>query len=655
MNMINRFLIILLIGINIFVCSQHHSRLEQALKLADDNRAELEKVLSHYSDNPADSLKYRAAVFLIENMPYHYELYHEKLDMFRSYLEKEKEKITKTTVASFITTYGNLPFRYSVRRDIHCMKADYLIRNIEFSFKIWQTMPWGKHIPFDTFCEEILPYRIDNEPIEDWKEIYYQTFYPMIDSIVQECDFEKISAIVLNSLSPDVSAWSVNINGIWIQDNNVNVPGLGAPTLLKALIGTCKEQSELITYVLRSLGIPAGIDMFLQHVESRHRRHSWNYIRMLDGKDAIISSFKLKDELVMSSTDRRCGKIYRCRYARQEESLLVKHQDIPLPENFKSPLLQDVSDEYFPDTHISINKEDLAVKNGDIIYLNVYDGAEWIPVAWTDNITKVVVFKHVEQSILYRLSTMSGRKIHFVTEPFLFTEKGIIFPQADSKHLQNMRITRKCKLMSWANDRRGHAIGGRFQGANKADFSDFTDLHVITDSATLLWTSVPVEHSDRYRHVRYLGADYSRNNMAEIEFISSGVVLQGQISGTEGSFENDPQRTKDKVLDGAPLTFFEGPTPSDSWAGLTFDSPQKIDTIRYIFRNDDNNIRPGDEYELFYWDKRQWNSLGRKIGDESCVLVYENIPSGALYWLRNHTRGKEERPFNYENGKQFFW
>ena len=60
----------------ILLCScigKKQSELEQALLLAGDNRAELEKVLKRYSTDPADSLKYRAACFLIENMPgYHY-------------------------------------------------------------------------------------------------------------------------------------------------------------------------------------------------------------------------------------------------------------------------------------------------------------------------------------------------------------------------------------------------------------------------------------------------------------------------------------------------------------------------------------------------------------------------------------------------------
>ena len=48
-----------------------HPELDSALEQAGSNREEMEKVLAHFKDDP-DTLKYSAAVFLVENMPYHY-------------------------------------------------------------------------------------------------------------------------------------------------------------------------------------------------------------------------------------------------------------------------------------------------------------------------------------------------------------------------------------------------------------------------------------------------------------------------------------------------------------------------------------------------------------------------------------------------------
>ncbi|WP_416349556.1 hypothetical protein [Proteiniphilum sp.] len=82
--------------------------------------------------------------------------------------------------------------------------------------------------------------------------------------------------------------------------------------------------------------------------------------------------------------------------------------------------------------------------------------------------------------------------------------------------------------------------------------------------------------------------------------------------------------------------------------------PYTVTGLRYLIRNDDNAIRPGDRYELVYWDRGQWISLGKQIAQEA-KLKYDDVPTGALFLLHNHTRGKEERPFTYENGQQVWW
>jgi hypothetical protein len=63
-----------------FSCSKPYSNeLEAVLEQAGKNRKELEKVLKHYSQNPADSLKWRAVEFLIVNMPGKYSEYYDAL------------------------------------------------------------------------------------------------------------------------------------------------------------------------------------------------------------------------------------------------------------------------------------------------------------------------------------------------------------------------------------------------------------------------------------------------------------------------------------------------------------------------------------------------------------------------------------------------
>lgn len=87
---------------------------------------------------------------------------------------------------------------------------------------------------------------------------------------------------------------------------------------------------------------------------------------------------------------------------------------------------------------------------------------------------------------------------------------------------------------------------------------------------------------------------------------------------------------------------------------MDFGSPISLETILYVGRGDGNTIEIGDSYELFYWDKKTWKSLGKQTA-EWITLTYSNAPTGALFWLRDLTKGKEERIFTYEKGKQVWW
>lgn len=79
-----------------------------------------------------------------------------------------------------------------------------------------------------------------------------------------------------------------------------------------------------------------------------------------------------------------------------------------------------------------------------------------------------------------------------------------------------------------------------------------------------------------------------------------------------------------------------------------------IKAIRFSPRNDDNYIWPGDEYELFFQNGTNgWISVGKQIAGHDRLLHYE-VPSNALFWLRNLTKGREEQVFYMKNGKQLF-
>ena len=104
------------------------------------------------------------------------------------------------------------------------------------------------------------------------------------------------------------------------------------------------------------------------------------------------------------------------------------------------------------------------------------------------------------------------------------------------------------------------------------------------------------------------------------------------------------------MFDGNLLTF----ASMQSWVGYDFGHPMELSRIEYVPRNDKNGIYPGMLYELLYFDMNGWVSMGRKTATDYSI-TYDDVPHGALLWLRNLTEGREECIFTYENGKQIWW
>lgn len=107
-----------------------------------------------------------------------------------------------------------------------------------------------------------------------------------------------------------------------------------------------------------------------------------------------------------------------------------------------------------------------------------------------------------------------------------------------------------------------------------------------------------------------------------------------------------------KVFDEKILSYFESPAKG-GWVGLALQAPSKVSKIRFMPRTDGNCIEPGDDYELVYWNN-EWISIKHQTATTDS-LVFDNVPKEALYLLHNHTKGKQERIFTWEDGKQTWW
>lgn len=167
----NKILPVIWISLLFISCERYTPGMREALKLSGSNRVQLEKVLQHYS-SPADSLKLQAALFLIENMPGHYTLRGDKIDLFRQAIDQDStcsyyyKKLYEITLDHFITEDKNVRHE----EDVEHITADFLIRHIDASFDLAREQKLLDILPFDLFLEHVLPYRFEHERLDLWRD-----------------------------------------------------------------------------------------------------------------------------------------------------------------------------------------------------------------------------------------------------------------------------------------------------------------------------------------------------------------------------------------------------------------------------------------------------------------------------------------------------
>jgi hypothetical protein len=400
------------------------------------------------------------------------------------------------------------------------------------------------------------------------------------------------------------------------------------------------------------LGIPVTWE-FTPQWAYRALGHDWNTVRDKNGRyiPFIICEIKPGEP---NKPGERMAKAYRHTYEWRPESLIVTAPEEEAPSLFRNPFLRDVSSGNFEGADVSIHLKPPYGKCR-YAYLSVWDNRNWYPIQWAEW-NQPAVFTGMGRDIVYLPVCYRNRRLSPCQSPFILTRQGgVRLLEADTIRRQTLELTRKYPLINrWVIER---MKGGQFHGANRPDFSDAVHLHAIPNHPEMVFHEVYPGQPCQYRYYRYLSPPGGSCNIAELEFYGAdGKRITGEMIGTPGSYDEDPARTFDKAFDGDVLTFFDAADKDKdgAWAGMDFGKKTALTKIRYLPRNDDNNVVPGQLYELFYWEDAGWASLGRQMAADY-VLHFENAPLNALFLLRNLSKGKEERIFTYENGKQVWW
>lgn len=361
------------------------------LKKAGKNNIELVKTLAYFKKKK-DPLQYEAAGFLIANMDIHSSSSYYWTNESRQDIKFDEFSFVDFDQASKkmkeIQETQNISSVEITTPDLEYVKSDFLINNIEQSFRKWRASPY-RNIPFKDFLEFILPYRTSMESIQDWRNRYSEQFKWISDS-VKTVPFKTLISYVAAEYKHNFSFGS--------EPSLPNEPfhRLGALELLFRKTGACDDVSGLTVFELRSQGIPAACDI-ISFWGTTSGRHFTNTAFDVNMKPTF---FDITRNEIFEALHREPAKVIRTTYSKQKNVLanIEKNENIP-PGFLQRYNYIDVTNEYWETSNLTCP---LSKDNRDkIVYASVFNSGDWQPTWWGKQVKDSVIFSNLAKGVVY--------------------------------------------------------------------------------------------------------------------------------------------------------------------------------------------------------------------------------------------------------------
>ena len=648
------------------------------------NRWELYRTLAYYKYIERDTLKYAAARFLIENMPYHHSgvrihkdndtlarWRHETDSIYYSIVQGIKMDkfpwdslgVVKKARREMIEadTLPDPVIDYSVLCDITELDFDFLSNHIDNAFRVWRESPFACNLNFDEFKEYILPYRcVEGYGFNETGRTYHDLFakYVMADSTAD--------------LRTAVQYYNAAINNLRDLNGKTHRTRLaGVYDLYSRDFHDCVDVASYGCNILRACGLPVVVEhnICYRSLSGRHY-HCSVYNDSTDTWQTFNAESSLPGDGDWAFAE--TANVYRSTYAAQKNTPpFLKAEGEYVPSVLNDPCIKDVTSYLAKTTSITLPFPDTTGCN--LAYLATYS-RDWqgvIPVTWgvINKSDGTVTFEHAMPGILYFPIYYPEERFRTFGQPFYIEMEDSLpvikeIPYIDDADTARTSATLTRKYPRKPNMKRvaEELVGGRFIGSRKGDFSDAVTLLEIKEAPQPALLTYPLAHTGRYKSYRFQASEeHPWANISMLEWLAPEsfgyantmpAMRRHILSPADTGLVTREQHlvrmmdadTWDKMSWKAEYDGNMQTAPS-IYPNITLwlDEPQVVTHVRFSPKNADNGICVGDMYELCYWENG-WQSYGMAKAEYEYV-EFRNVPKGRLYWLKNHTRGKEEMPF----------
>jgi hypothetical protein len=144
--------------------------------------------------------------------------------------------------------------------DLARMTGALLRDNVELAYQTRDLFPWNRQIPDDIFLHYVLPYRVTQEPISDWRRMFFDSLYPR----VKTCTSMTQAALEINKWCGERVKYKPNAP----RDQ-------GPLQTLKSGWGRCEEMVIVHICACRAMGLPAR-EAYTPYWSTGESNHAWS-------------------------------------------------------------------------------------------------------------------------------------------------------------------------------------------------------------------------------------------------------------------------------------------------------------------------------------------------------------------------------------------
>ena len=185
-----------------------------------------------------------------------------------------EEQLTTAEREAMEFLYSSMP-----SADLADYTGEYFLKNVRLSLKARQQMAWGKSIPEDIFRHFVLPIRVNNERMDDFRAVYYDELK------------ERVEGLSLHDAALEINHWCHEKVTYIPSDARTSSP---MATIVNAE-GRCGEESTFTVSAMRTVGIPAR-QVYTPRWAHTDSNHAWVEV-WIDGKWEFLGACEPEPEL----------------------------------------------------------------------------------------------------------------------------------------------------------------------------------------------------------------------------------------------------------------------------------------------------------------------------------------------------------------------